>query len=106
MNYPTDARTITLSDGKERKIRFTLKTFQKLKARFKVSFLMGEGWKNLDEDVIPYIVYEALVDKQGLTADIISELITMDHLPVVIECITAAINPKGTEAAKDTESKN
>lgn len=104
MEYPTDAKTLFLL-GKHRELRFTLSVFKRLKAKFGVSFLNGTGFNQLDEDILPDFIYEALVDKEGVTPELIADELTMDVMPVVMEAIGTALNPKGT-SANQSEKKS
>lgn len=103
--YPSDANKIQFSDGSEREIRFSLRTFQILKKKYGFSFLTGEGWNKVDEDSLPEIIYQALVDKEGMTADKIAELISGDAIPVVMQAIAASLGAKNEEndSKKNTE---
>jgi hypothetical protein len=92
--FPTDANKIKFSDGTEREIRFSLRTFQILKKKYGYSFLTGEGWNKVDEDSLPEIIYQALVDKTDITADDIADLISGDAIPVVMQAIAASLGSK------------
>ena len=102
---PTDAKLIHLSDGRAKEIRFTLRTFKTLKSKFKMSFLNGEGWQNIDEDMLPEVLYESLVDKSDITLDELYDLVTIDTVPAIMEAVALAIGGNKQKDEVETSEK-
>jgi hypothetical protein len=84
--YPTEAVTIDLGDGQERELRYTLATLRRLRKTFGVSALTGELFRVIDEDKLPDILFEGLVDKSGIAdADQLAEMIRPAATPYLIQ---------------------
>ncbi len=63
--YPTEPTKITLSDGKERHLRYSLGAMKRIKAKFGKDAL--EILKTPPEDLLPFVLMEGLVEKDGIT---------------------------------------
>lgn len=70
---PIEPVTIRLADGQERKLLLSVGALMRLKKRFGVS-TMKELLERDAVDSLP-ILYEALIDKQGMTEDEFAELL-------------------------------
>lgn len=80
---------IDLGDGTKREIKFTLGVLRRLKAKLGKSLMNGEAFASLDEEMLPALIHEALVEK-NLTEDEISEMIQVPHLErIITEIVTA-----------------
>ncbi len=91
---PTTPATIILSDGKERVLRYSIKTMKKLKLKFNESLFKG-GLNNLDEDKIPVLIWFGLVHEDAtLTEDQVEELIDAQMLPYVMSRFLMAFGGK------------
>jgi hypothetical protein len=103
--YPTDPVFITLADGKERQLRYTMRSLQRLKAKFGKS-LLGGGLGDLDEDTLPELVHAGLVNPD-LTAEDVADNITAPMIPYVASCFARAFGMSmpepSTEARPTTE---
>lgn len=82
---PTDSVTITLRDGKERELRYSLGSMRRLRKKFGNSLLNKEALLALDEETIPELIYEGLIDKDGLDADSVADLLDTRKLKETIE---------------------
>ena len=94
---------IELSDGVKRELRFTLSTVRRLKKTLGKSFVTGEGLQSLDEDVIPAMIAEALVDK-SLNVDQVADLISLPDLPHIMAELFQAYT--GSMPTPDASTKN
>ncbi len=95
---PTTPATITLSDGKERVLRYSIGTMKKLKELFGASLFKG-GLNDLDEEKLPILIWYGL--KHGapggdptLTQDQVEELIDAQMLPYVMSRFLMAFGAK------------
>ena len=89
--YPTDAVTVAFSDGKERDLRYTLATLRRLRKIFGIPVLTGELFRSLDEDRLPELLYEGLVDKSGIAdAEALADMIHPAATPYLTEQFLAA----------------
>ncbi len=106
--YPTEAVTVDLGDGKPRELRYNLGTLRRLKAKFGKSALTGELLQSLDEDKLPELLYEGLVDKSDIAnADALAEMIPAAAVPYLIQQFVAAYSgafPKEPEHQKNDQS--
>jgi hypothetical protein len=89
LERPTTPATITLADGKERILRYSLKAMKKLKSQFGASLFRG-GLNDLDEDKLPELLFHGLNHKYeggdpNLTLDEVEELVDAQMLPYVME---------------------
>jgi hypothetical protein len=87
---PTEAVTVDLGDGQEREIRYSLATLRRLRRKFGVPVLTGELLKSIDEDKLPELLFEGLVDKSGITADAIAEMAVPAATPYLVQQFLAA----------------
>lgn len=88
---PTDPVTIDLGDGTPRKLRYSLATMRRLKNKFGQSMMDGTALQKLDEDKLPEILFEGLVDREGIAdSNALAELVTFQNLPGIIEKFTLA----------------
>jgi hypothetical protein len=87
---PTEQFYVTLSDGVKREIRFSIATLKRIKAKTGKSFMREATFEEMDEDVVPTLLFEALVDKSSLNEDFVAENISMkDFNRIYIETMTA-----------------
>ncbi len=63
--YPTEPTPITLADGKERHLRYSLGAVKRIKAKFGKDAL--EVLKVPPEDLLPVVLMEGLIEKDGIT---------------------------------------
>ena len=82
---PTDPVAITLSDGVERKLRYGVGSMRRLKAKFGKSLMNKDALLSLDEDTIPELIFEGLMDKDGLSPDEVADLIDTRRIKEVCE---------------------
>src|SRR5438132_8444446 len=85
---PTTPATITLSDGKERVLRYSLGTMKKLKKLFGSSLFKG-GLNDLDEEKLPVLIWYGLNHNSeggdpSLTLEQVEEAIDAQMLPYVM----------------------
>lgn len=92
---------ITLADGIERQLRYTLGSFKRLKDKTGKSFLTGEAFAALDEELIPLIIFEGLTDKTNLTPEQVADLITTDCLKDVVEAMAQALSGGNAQSKKE-----
>ena len=96
---PTDPGKVALADGKPRALRFTNGSIRRLKAKHGVqSFqeLFGREFTDIAGDFI----FEGLVDKDGLTAEAVDDLIPVHELLEIQYAILAAMNNETVESGK------
>lgn len=82
---PTDPVSITLSDGVERELRYTLGSMRRLRKKYGKSLLDKDALLALDEETIPDLIFEGLSSKEGLTADDVADLLDTRKLKETIE---------------------
>ena len=85
MERPTTPATIILADGKERILRYTLKSMKLLKQKFGASLFKG-GLNDLDEEKLPELLLAGLNHNSAggdpsLTLDQVEELVDAQMLP-------------------------
>ncbi len=73
--YPTEPTPITLADGVVRHLRYSLGAVKRIKAKLGKEAV--EILKIPGEELLPYVLMEGLIEKEGLTEQRISdELLT------------------------------
>jgi len=87
--------TITLTDGVERNLRYSLGSCRRLKSKFGASVFTGEGLKGLDEEKLPALLFEGLRDSdgntpEGMTEEKLADLMAMPMLPKMLAAFVAA----------------
>lgn len=101
----TDQITITLSDGIERVLRYSLATSKKLSKKFGQTLMKGFG--DLDETKLGELVWNGLRDAKGnppadlLTPESIDELIEMKDIPALMRAFADAW--RGANTPKNEE---
>ena len=92
---PTTPITITLSDNKERTLRYSIGTMKKLRTAFGATSLLKDGLKEIDEDKLPILIWHGLVhaDPQ-LTVEQVEELIDAQMLGYVMNRFALAFGHK------------
>lgn len=98
-----DKHYITLSDGVRREIKFTLAVLRRLKAKTGKSLMTGSALNEIDEDLLPLIIYEALVDKSAITEAEVAENINLPDIQKIVEQMMSAFVGSMPEAKPDTE---
>jgi hypothetical protein len=89
--YPTEAVTVDLGDGRDRALRYTLATLRRLRKTFGVPVLTGELFRSIDEDRLPELLFEGLMDKSGIKdAEALAEMIPPAATPYLIQQFLAA----------------
>ncbi len=63
--YPIEPTKIVLADGKERHLRYSLGAVKRIKAKFGKEPM--EVLKTPPEDLLPCVLVEGLVEKEGIT---------------------------------------
>ncbi len=97
---PTTPATITLSDGKERVLRYSIGTMKKLRDKFKASLFKG-GLNDIDEDKLPVLIWHGLVHEDpSLTLEQVEELIDAQMLPYVMSRFFLAFGGKAKNEPK------
>ena len=84
-NHPTEPLRLTLVDKQEREFLLTMGGVKKLKERFKAKAISDLLQADLVDAGVP-ILYEAMLDKQGMTEEQFMEL-----LPADLESLSKAI---------------
>ena len=88
--------TVTLQDGKERVLRYSLGAAKRLKKQFGASLFTG-GLKDVDEDKLPILIHEGLKqDDPSLTLEQVEEGIDMRSLPVILGAFLQAFGYDGS----------
>jgi len=83
--YPTSNVSITLADGKERYLRFSLGAVKRIKDKFGKDFT--EILAHPPEVLLPTVLMEGLVDKEGLTEQVLlDEMLTGPMIEYVQLC--------------------
>jgi hypothetical protein len=100
---PIDKYYITLSDGVQREIKFTLAVLRRLKAKTGKSLMTGEGLAGIDEDFLPAIIHEALCDK-SITEDQVADNIALPDIGRIVEEMMKAFS--GSVPEKKDSEKN
>lgn len=95
---PTTPATITLSDDKERVLRYSIGTMKKLKVLFGNSLFRG-GLNDLDEEKLPVLIWYGLKHSApggdpNLTLEQVEELIDAQMLPYVMSRFLMAFGGK------------
>jgi len=87
--YSTDPTPITLADGVERHLRYSLSAVKRIKAKLgkdAMEILQIPG-----EDLLPYVLMEGLIEKEGLTEQrIADELLTGPMIDYATFCFVEA----------------
>jgi len=94
---------ITLSDGVKREIKFTLAVLRRLKAKTGKSLMTGAALAEIDEDLLPTILHEALVVKDINEAEVAENINLPDIQRIVEEMMAAFV---GSVPARKDEEKN
>lgn len=72
--YPTEGTPITLADGSVRHLRFSLGAVKRIKAQF------GKTWQEIlahpPEELLPPVLMEGLIERDGLTEESVENLLT------------------------------
>jgi hypothetical protein len=104
---PGDIVTINLGDGRERELRYSLATCRRLKAKFGKAALTGALLRELDEDTLPDVIFEGLMDREGITsADALAELLHPKQTPYLVERFTTAFTGSFPEADPKNEQSS
>ncbi len=82
---PTDPIKLTLLDGKERGFLLSMGAIKRLKGRFKAKTVADLLTKDTEDVLVP-VLFEALVEKDGLDEDRFTDL-----MPVDFEAISEAV---------------
>lgn len=91
LNTPTDPTPIFLGDGKTRHLRYSLRTMQRLRKKLGQSLLSKDALLALDENTIPELIYEGLVERADFpSSEEVADLITFQNLKYVIETFAEA----------------
>ena len=101
---PTDPVVVDLGDGKDRELRYTMATLRRLRKKFGVPVLTGELLRSIDEDKLPELLFEGLVDKNKITVDAIAEMIVPAATPYLVQQFLAAFT--GAFPAPDPNDKS
>ncbi len=89
MTNPTSNTPIVLADGKERHLRYSLGAVKRIKAKFGKTFTDILG--NPPEDFLPEVLMIGLVEKEGLTEDVLlDELLTGPMIEMAQLCFVEA----------------
>lgn len=88
---PTDSVEIDLGDGKPRHLRYSLGSMRRLKKKFG-SMMSAETLATLDEDKLADLLYEGLVEKEGLSVDDMADLIDARRLKELVEGFSQAFS--------------
>ncbi len=106
--YPTEPIPITLADGQERHLRYSLGAVKRIKAKF--------GKEPLDvlqtppEDLLPFALMQGLIEKDGLTEERFMEdenpLITGPMLDYVTFCFVEAFFGQRAKSALEAFHQN
>lgn len=86
ISRPTTPVTISLSDNKERVLRYSIGTMKRLKEKFGESLFKG-GLNNLDEEKLPVLIWHGLnhsLNPDPITQEQVEELIDAQMLPYVM----------------------
>ncbi len=65
--YPTEPTPITLADGKVRHLRYSLGAVKRIKAKFGKDAI--EVLKTPPEDLLPFVLMQGLIEKDGITEE-------------------------------------
>jgi hypothetical protein len=104
---PTTPATITLSDGKERVLRYSIGTMKKLRTAFGATSLLKDGLQNIDEDKLPILIWHGLVHEDPtLTVEQVEELIDAQMLAYVMSRFSLAFGGKATKNEPAPEIPN
>lgn len=103
LNTPIDPTPFVLG-GKECHLRYSLATMRRLRKKLGQSLLTKEALLALDEDTIPELIYEGLLEKaEFASSEAVADLITFSNLKYVIETFTAAWTE--SQPAKNEQSQ-
>ena len=92
---------IVLRDGVTRKLLFTNGSFKRLRVRFKLE-KFGDIMAKESIDSLPALIYEGLVDKTGLSEEMIDDLIAApniaEYVALVAQAISGSTPPNGASS--------
>lgn len=88
--HPTDSVSITLADGKERQLRYSVGSMRRLRKKYGASLMKQETLLSLDEETLPDLILEGLVEKDGLTVDDVAELMDTRRMKQIMEAFQEA----------------
>jgi hypothetical protein len=89
---PTDSVAIDLGDGTTRHLRYSLGSMRRLKKKFGATMLSAETLRALDEDKLADLLFEGLVEKEGLTLDDMADLIDARRIKDLVEAFSLAFS--------------
>ena len=102
---PTDLVEVQLGDGQTRHLRYTLGSMKRLKKKFGTSMMSAESLKALDEDKLADLIYEGLVEKDGMSLEDMADKIDTRKLAHIIERFSLAFSeslPEKNAASQPT----
>lgn len=100
---PTDPVEIDLGDGKIRHLRYSLGSMRRLKKKFGTTLLSADTLRSLDEDRLADLIFEGLVEKEGLDIEAMADLIDARRLADIINAFSAAFS--GAHPEKNANSQ-
>jgi hypothetical protein len=101
---PTDSVELDLGDGKIRHLRYSLGSMRRLKKKFGKTLIAPDTLMAMDEDTIPELIFEGLVDREGIaTSDELADLIDTRRLKELLEVFFAAF--AGSKPEKNAPSQ-
>jgi len=106
--YPTEPTPIKLADGQERHLRYSLGAVKRIKAKFGKEPL--EVLKTPAEELLPYVLMEGLIEKDGITEQRLLEdekpLITGPMIDYVTFCFVEAFFGQRAKSALELFYQN
>ena len=92
---------IVLRDGVTRKLLYTNGSFKRLKTRFGLA-RFGDLMEKDSVDSLPALIFEGLVDKAGLSEEMIDDLIAVQNIAeyaaLVSQAISGSTPPNGASS--------
>lgn len=95
---------IVLRDGVTRQLLYTNGSFKRLRARFKLE-KFGDIMQKESIDSLPALIFEGLVEKAGLTEEMIDDLIAAPSIAEYVALVAQAISgstPPNVESSQST----
>ncbi len=89
---PTESVEVDLGDGKLRHLRYSLGSMRRLKKKFGKTLMSSETLRSLDEDTLSDLLYEGLVEKEGLSVDDMADLIDARRIKDLVEAFSLAFS--------------
>lgn len=103
--FPTEPTPITLADGVVRHLRYSLGAVKRIKAKLGKDAM--EILKIPGEELLPYVLMEGLVEKEGLTEQRISdELLTGPMIDYATLCFVEAFFGQRAKSAFELLYRN